>query len=111
MAISSKAMTYFTSAVRKGNIAKAAADLNITASAASNATDQVEAVFDLTLIARQRSRGIQANASGLSIARKFNRLLEEYRSVMVEGVDLKQALSGILRIGYYTPMRLLFCQM
>ena len=68
MAISSKAMTYFTSAVRKGNIAKAAADLNIAASAVSNAIDQVEAVFDSTLIARQRSRGIQAKVSGLSIA-------------------------------------------
>ena len=68
MAISFKAMTYFTSAVRKGNIAKAAADLNIAASAVSNAIDQVEAVFDLTLIVQQRSRGIQAKVSGLSIA-------------------------------------------
>ncbi|MFT4701562.1 MAG: DNA-binding transcriptional LysR family regulator [Yoonia sp.] len=104
MAISLKAMAYFTTALRHGNIAKAAVELNIAASAVSTAIDQVETAFDLTLITRQRSRGIQANASGLSVARKFDRLLEDYRSVIAEGADLKQALSGTLRIGYYAPI-------
>lgn len=104
MAISLRAMEYFTTALQHGNIAKAARDLNIAASAVSTAIDQIEAAFDLTLITRQRSRGIQPNASGLTIARKFNRLLEEYRSVITEGADLKQALSGALRVGYYAPI-------
>ena len=99
MAISFKVMTYFTSAVRKGNIAKAAADLNIAAYAVSNAIDQVEAVFDSTTVTWHTSE------SQRSVYRsKFDRLLEEYRSLMVEGVDLKQALSGTLRIGYYAPI-------
>lgn len=84
--------------------AKAAADLNIAASAVSAAIDQIEASFDLTLIIRQRSRGIQANANGLAVARKFEKLLEDYRAVLDEGADLKQALSGKLRIGYYAPI-------
>ena len=99
-----KAMEYFTTTLRHGSIAKAAAELNIAASAVSTAIDQVEDTFDLTLVTRQRARGIQANASGRAIARKFERLLEEYRSVLAEGADLKQAPSGTLRIGYYAPI-------
>lgn len=104
MTISLKAMEYFTTALRHGNIARAAAELNIAASAVSAAIDQVEAAFDLTLITRQRSRGIEANASGRLVAQKFERLLEDYRSVLSEGADLKAALSGTLRIGYYAPI-------
>ncbi len=104
MAISLKAMEYFTTALRHGNISKAAAELNIAASAIGAAIDQVEAAFDLTLTIRQRSRGIEANASGRQVAQKFERLLEDYAAVLAEGADLKQALSGTLRIGYYAPI-------
>lgn len=104
MALSLKAMTYFTSALRHGNIAKAASELNIAASAVSTAIDQVEAEFDLTLITRHRARGIQTNASGVVVAQKCERLLEEYRALLSDGVDLKQSLSGRLRIGYYAPI-------
>lgn len=104
MAISLKAMEYFTTALRHGSISKAAAELNIAASAIGAAIDQVEAAFDLTLTIRQRSRGITANASGRQVAQKFERLLEDYAAVLTEGVDLKQALSGTLRVGYYAPI-------
>ena len=104
MAISLKAMEYFVTTVRHGNIAKAAAELNIAASAVSAAIDQVEAAFDLELMTRQRSRGVQANTSGIIVARKFERLLDDYRSVLAEGVDLKQASTGTLSIGYYAPI-------
>jgi len=104
MAVSLRAMKYFTTALQHGNIAKAATELNIAASAVAAAIDQVEAAFDLTLVTRQRSRGIEANASGRLIAQKFNRLLEDYRSILAEGSDLKQSLSGSLRIGYYAPI-------
>jgi DNA-binding transcriptional LysR family regulator len=104
MAISLKAMEYFTTALRHGNISKAATELNIAASAIGAAIDQVEAAFDLTLTIRQRSRGIEANASGRQVAQKFERLLEDYAAILTEGIDLKQALSGTLRIGYYAPI-------
>lgn len=104
MAVSLKAMEYFTTALRHGSISKAADELNIAASAIGSAIDQVEASFDLALTIRQRSRGIEANASGRLIAQKFEYLLEEYRSVLAEGADLKHALSGALRIGYYAPI-------
>ncbi len=104
MTLSLKAMEYFTTALRHESIAKAAAELNIAASAVATAIDQVEAAFDLTLVTRQRSRGIKANTSGRLVAQKFNRLLEDYRSILAEGADLKRALSGTLRIGYYAPI-------
>ena len=104
MVISLKAMKYFTTALRQGSISKAAAELNIAASAIGGAIDQVEAAFDLTLTIRQRSRGITANASGRQIAQKFERLLEDYAAVLAKGADLKQALSGTLRVGYYAPI-------
>ena len=104
MTVSLKAMRYFATALQHGNIAKAATDLNIAASAVAAAIDQVEAAFDLKLVSRQRSRGIEATASGRLIAQKFDRLLEDYRSVLAEGADLKQSLSGTLRMGYYAPI-------
>ncbi|MCC1493195.1 LysR family transcriptional regulator [Cognatishimia sp. F0-27] len=104
MGISLKAMEYFTTALRHGSIVKAAGELNIAASAVATAIDQVEAAFDLTLVTRQRSRGIEANASGRLVAEKLGRLLDEYHAVLSEAAELKQALSGPLRIGYYAPI-------
>ena len=97
-------MQYFNAAVTLGSIAKAAEHLNIAASAVSAAIDQVEAAFELTLITRQRSRGIAANAKGRLIAQKFERLLEDYQSILEEGAELKQSLGGTLRVGYYAPV-------
>lgn len=104
MALTLKAMEYFTAALRHGNIAKASAELNIAPSAVGAAIDQVETEFGLTLVTRQRARGIQANANGRAIAQKCERLLDEYHSVLSEGADLKQSLGGRLRIGYYAPV-------
>ena len=104
MALSLKAMAYFTAALRHGNIARAAEELNISASAVSAAIDQVEDAFDLTLTIRQRSRGIEPTASGRLIARKFERLLDDYNAVLAEGADLKDTLRGELRVGYYAPI-------
>ena len=104
MALTLKAMEYFTTALRHGSIANAAAELNIAASAVSSAIDQVEAEFDLTLVIRQRARGIQANSSGREVAQKCERLLEDYRALLVNGTELKKSQSGTLRIGYYAPI-------
>ncbi len=104
MTLTLKSMAYFTTALRHGNIAKAAEELNIAASAVATAIDQVEATFGTTLVTRQRSKGIRPTASGVAVARKLERLLEEYRTVLAEGAELRQALSGTLRIGYYAPI-------
>lgn len=104
MPLSLKSMHYFNTAVSYGSIAQAAEHLNIAASAVSAAIDQVEAAFELTLVTRQRSRGITANASGRLMVQKFERLLEDYQAILAEGAELKQSLSGVLRIGYYAPV-------
>jgi DNA-binding transcriptional LysR family regulator len=104
MPLTLKSMDYFTTALRHGSIVKAAADLNIAASAVSSAIDQVEAEFDLTLVIRQRARGIKPTSAGREVARKCERLLEDYKSLVIEGKDLKHSQSGNLRIGYYAPI-------
>ncbi len=104
MPLTLRAMEYFTTALHHGNIAKAAAQLNIAASAVSAAIDQVETEFDLNLVTRQRAKGIQATAAGRDVARKCERLLDDYRCLLSEGADLKQSLGGTLRVGYYAPI-------
>ena len=104
MSVSLKSMRYFMTALAHGNISRAATELNVAASAVAAAIDQIEATFQLKLVNRQRSRGITPTASGRVLARKFAHLLEEYETVMLEGTELKQALKGELRIGYYAPV-------
>lgn len=104
MTISIKSMRYFVRAVSHGSISRASDELNVAASAIAAAIDQIEAEFQLKLVNRHRSRGITATASGRTMEQKFTRLLEDYDAVMVEGLDVKQALKGEVRIGYYAPV-------
>ncbi len=99
-----KAMTYFTTAIKHGNIARAADELKIAASAIGAAIDQVEDAFGLKLVTRHRARGIQPTASGLEVARKCEKLLDDHRLLLAEMAALGQSLSGQLRIGYYAPV-------
>lgn len=104
MTISIRAMHYFNTALSHGSIAHAAEELNIAASAISTAIDKIEAEFQLNLVNRFRSKGIAATASGKIMQRKFARILEEFEAVMIEGSELKKALKGELKIGYYAPV-------
>jgi DNA-binding transcriptional LysR family regulator len=104
MPISLKAMRYFVTVLRLGSIQRAAEELNIAASAVGSAIDQVEAQFGLPLVTRQRARGVTPTANGRALALRFERLLEEYEGVLAAGAELKEALSGSLRIGYYAPV-------
>lgn len=103
MTLSLRQMRYFRTALKSGSIAQAADELNVAASAISAAIDKIEGHFGIKLVNRVRSRGISATASGKLMERKFARLLEEYDSVMADGVDLTQTLKGELRLGYYAP--------
>lgn len=104
MTISLRSIRYFNTVFAHGSIAKAAAELNIAASAVSAAVDQIEDDLQLKLLNRIRSRGITPTASGKVIERKFARLLEDYDAMLAEGSELKHALKGDLRIGYYAPV-------
>ena len=98
-----KSIRYFLCALKHGSIAKAAEELNIAASAVSVAVARIEAHFDLRLVNRRRSRGIEPTASGRVMARKFSALIDEYDAVLAGGAELKQGLTGSLRTGYYAP--------
>lgn len=104
MTVTLKSMRYFVCALQHRSIAEAAGELNIAASAVASAIDQIEAQFELKLVQRHRSRGIEPTASGKTMVQRFNSLLEEYDSLLLDGTKLKQSLSGNLRIGYYAPV-------
>lgn len=104
MPVSIRSMRYFVTALNRGNITQAAADLHVAPSSVAAAIDQIEAHFQLKLVNRVRSRGIQPTANGKVLQRKFARILEDYDAVLTEGSDLRHALKGELRVGYYAPV-------
>ncbi len=104
MRLSIKAMHYFLTAVDRRSIVHAAQEVNVVPSAISSAIDAVESEFGLKLVQRFPAKGIQPTASGIVIAQKIRRLIEEYDDLIVGGNELRDALSGKLSIGYYAPM-------
>lgn len=104
MPLTLKSLRYFHTAVELESITRAAERLNVVPSAVSAAIDQVEADFGLTLITRRPSKGIQPTATGKLLLVKVRHLLEEYENLVAEGGDLRTALTGSLKIGYYAPV-------
>lgn len=104
MVISLRAMRYLTVALDFGSISAAARHLSVSASAVSSAIDQVEDHFDLQLTNRLRARGISATADGKVMEQKFRTLLDDYETILKDGVALRQSFRGDLRIGYYAPV-------
>lgn len=104
MRLSIKALQYFLTAIDQGSITHAAQHMNVVPSAISSAIDAVESEFGLKLVQRFPAKGIKPTASGITIARKVRRLIEEYDDVITGGHELRDALSGQLSIGYYAPI-------
>jgi len=99
-----KALRYFMAAVDYGSITKASKQMNVVPSAVLAAVNQVEESFGLKLTTRRRSRGISATATGKILVNRIQHLLDEYETLMSEGVDLREQLTGTLRVGYYAPI-------
>ena len=104
MNISIRALRYFLAAAERGSISKAAAALNIAPSAISHAIDQVETEFALKLVQRFPAKGISPTAAGLTLMRKIRSFVDEYELLLLEGAELRTALTGKLSIGYYAPI-------
>ncbi len=104
MRVTLKALHYFMTAVERSSITRAAEELHVVPSAVSAAIDLVEEEFALKLVMRYPSKGIQPTATGQILLGKFRHLLEEYNNLLIEGSDLRTALTGTLRVGYYAPI-------
>ncbi|MEM8688290.1 MAG: LysR family transcriptional regulator, partial [Pseudomonadota bacterium] len=94
MRISIKSLQYFLTAAERGSISKAARALNVVPSAVASAIEQVEAGFELKLVQRYPAKGIRPTAAGKALMRKIRHLVEEYDTLMLEGAELRTALSG-----------------
>lgn len=99
-----KAMRYFMAAVNCGSITEASKQLNVVPSAVLAAVNQVEESFGLQLTTRRRSKGISTTTTGKVLVNRIQHLLDEYETLMSEGVDLREKLTGTLRVGYYAPI-------
>ncbi len=104
MRVSIKSLHYFLSAAERGSIAKASEALNVVPSAVSSAIELVEAEFGLKLVQRYPAKGIRPTAAGKAMMRKIRHLVEEYDTLMLEGAELRTALSGNVSVGYYAPV-------
>jgi len=102
--VSIRALRYFLCAAEQGSIARAAERLNVVPSAVSNAIELVEKEFELQLVQRYPAKGIKSTAAGIAMTRKIRRLIEEYDNLLLEGAELRTALSGSISIGYYAPV-------
>lgn len=97
-------MRYYCAVIDQGGISRAAANLNVAASAISSAIDLIEDQLNLTLLNRFRSRGVLPTKSGKAIYQQFKNLIEEFDHVMNHGSNLREALTGEISIGYYAPV-------
>ncbi len=104
MRVSIKAFRYFLCAAEQSSIARAAERLNVVPSAVSSAIELVEKEFELQLVQRFPAKGIKCTAAGVAMIRKIHRLIEEYDNLLLEGAELRTALSGSLSVGYYAPV-------
>ncbi|MEM7427081.1 MAG: LysR family transcriptional regulator [Pseudomonadota bacterium] len=104
MKLSIKALRYFQEAMESRSITTASRRLNIAPSAVAAAIDQVEDEFALKLAHRHRAKGIVPTSDGLTLLPKVKRLLEDYDALLNEGGELKNTLSGVIKIGYYAPV-------
>lgn len=78
--------------------------MNVVPSAIFAAVNQVEEAFGLKLVTRSRSKGIHPTATGKLLLTKIRHLLDEYENLLKGGADLKNQLTGTLRVGYYAPI-------
>ena len=104
MRLSIKALSYFLAAAEHRSIARAADQLHVVPSAVASAVEQVEQAFDLKLLQRYPAKGVRPTAAGIELMRKIRHLLDEYQNLMLEGAELRAALSGKLSVGYYAPV-------
>lgn len=99
-----QALRYFLVASDRQSIVQAAKLLNVVPSAISVAIDNVEQAFELKLVQRYPAKGIKPTAAGIKLIQKIRHLVEEYDNLLLEGTELRTALSGNLSIGYYAPI-------
>ena len=98
MRISLKALHYLSTAIEMQSIKKASEKLHVVPSAISAAIDLIEDEMGLKLISRYPSRGIAPTETGKLIINRINILVDNYQALIQEGADVKDSLSGTLRI-------------
>ena len=100
MRISLKSLTYLSTAIDKGSLKQAAAELCVVPSAIAAAINSVEEELQLKLITRFPARGIAATETGKIIMRRVDALIDNYNELIEEGASIKNSLNGTFRIAF-----------
>ena len=99
-----RSLRRFLTAVDAGSITAAAEELHVAPSAVLTAVNQVEESFGLTLMTRQRSKGVSLTATGRLALPRIRALVDEYDDLLSDADDMRSQLTGTLRVGYYAPV-------
>lgn len=104
MNISYKVMRYFAAAAHHKSLSKAAAEMNISQSAISLAVDNLERELGLSLLNRQRSKGISLTVKGQEVLTRIQIILDQVNSFERDMSGLQEDIAGDLHIGCFTPL-------
>ena len=103
MNITLKQMRYFLAVLRKGSIAQAAKEANISQSSIVAAVDQFEAVLGQQLFRRIPAKGLEATELGLAVGARVEAFLDEARVLESDLLSMTGNPAGTLRMGCYAP--------
>ncbi|MCC3306276.1 LysR family transcriptional regulator [Sneathiella sp. HT1-7] len=104
MNVSFRVMRYFAAAAHFKSLTKAAAELNISQSAISLAVDNLEAELGLTLLNRERSKGISLTAKGREVLVRIQAILDQVENFEDEIIGLRENISGHLHVGCFNAI-------
>ena len=104
MNVSYKVMKYFAAAAHHKSLSKAAVEMNISQSAISLAVDSLERELGLSLLNRQRSKGISLTVKGQEVLTRIQSILDQVDNFERDMLGLQEDISGDLHIGCFTPL-------
>lgn len=103
MKYSLKQLRYFDAALRRGSIARAAEDMNISQSSITAAIDLIENSIGTDLFRRIPAKGIVPTQAGAQVGVRVASFLEQARLFESDLLSLSGDPTGTLRLACYAP--------
>jgi len=97
-------LEYFTATMEHGTFRAAATACSVSETALAQAITDLERALGQTLLLRQRSRGVTPTSEGLALIAMSRSLLDQATELESAADDLRNELSGPLRIGCYSTL-------
>ncbi len=92
-------LAYFVAVAEAGNIAAAAAKINISSPSISTAISQLEAEFGVQLFVRQHAKGLTLTSGGRGFLAEARNVLAAVEGLRAAAIEISTSLRGPLRVG------------